>query len=308
MNQSDHLVRCITTDGSIIAMAVDSTVTVQTAQSLHHASAVASAALGRLMTGALLMGSAIKSARATVTLRVNGGGPIGSLIASADHDGHVRGYAQHPDVELPLNEKGKLDVGGAVGRDGVLNVVCDSGTGEPYTGQVRLVSGEIAEDVTEYYARSAQTPTICALGVLADKTDHAVILAGGLLVQLLPSAPEAAIAQLERNLPLIEPVTTMLAKGMSPADICRRALDGFDVRILADAPVHYACTCSRERVVRAIAGLPSGEIEALQDAQGYAEARCPYCARTYRLTNEELEKMANQKKQEEKLKKLQKNP
>lgn len=300
MARTDHLVRCITADGCITAMAVDSTETVQTAQALHHASAVASAALGRLMTGALLMGGAIKTDRATVTLRVNGGGPLGSLIASADNSGHVRGYAQHPDVVLPLNDRGKLDVGGAVGCDGVLNVVCDSGAGEPYVGQVRLVSGEIAEDVTEYYARSAQTPTVCALGVLADKNDHAVILAGGLLVQLLPSATEEAIAHLERNLPLLEPITTMLAKGMTPADICRRALDGFDVRVLDESPVHYACTCSMEKVAHAIAGLPSAEILGLRDPKGYAEARCPYCARSYRLTNEELQKLADQKKQEEK--------
>lgn len=292
MDQKDYLVRCITADGSVTAMAVDSTETVLTAQQLHHASAVASAALGRLMTGALLMGSVMKNDSATVTLRVNGGGPLGPLIAVADNAGRVRGYAQNPEVVVPLNEKGKLDVGRAVGRDGVLNVVRDFGSGEPYTGQIHLVSGEIAEDLTEYYGRSEQTPTICALGVLADRTDHTVILAGGLLVQLLPTATESAVSRLEQNLTTLEPVTTMMAKGMTPEDICRRALDGFEVQVLDKSDVHYACNCNMERVKRAITGLPAAEIRALISESGYVEANCPYCNRAYRVTNAELEQIA----------------
>ena len=305
----DHLVRCITGDGCVTAMAVDSTQTVQTAQSLHHASAVASAALGRLMTGALLMGSVMKNSKATVTVRVNGGGPLGAIIASADNAGHVRGYAMNPEVELPLNANGKLNVGEAVGREGVLNVVRDMGSGEPYVGQIELVSGEIAEDLTEYYARSEQTPTVCALGVLTDKGDHTVILAGGLIIQLLPTADEEAIAKLEKNLATLEPVTTMMAKGLTPEAMCRHALEGFDVEVLDESEVHYACTCSLEKVKNAIAGLPVAEIRSLAEDENGTEANCPFCGRKYRLTSAELESLANAKETRKKAesKKDQKN-
>lgn len=296
MAHQDHLVRCITTDGTLTAMAVDSTQTVQTMQQIHGSSAVASAALGRLMTGALLMGSVMKSDKGVLTLRVNGRGPIGSLIAVSDNCGNVRGYAEHPDVELPLNENGKLNVGAAVGTNGILNVVRDFGSGQPYTGQIELVSGEIAEDLTAYYARSEQTPTVCALGVLTDRDDHSVVLAGGLLIQLLPTAEQDAIDRLERNLATLEPVTTMMAKGMTPEEICRHALEGFEVELLDESGVHYACTCSKERVALAIGSLPPEEILELADENGYAEATCPYCNRRYRFTKEELTALAQARK------------
>ena len=292
MSQRDHLVRCITTDGTVTAMAVDSTMTIQTMQRLHNMSAVGSAALGRLMTGALLMGSVLKSSKASVTLRVNGRGPLGSLIAVADNQGNVRGYAEHPQVKLPLNARGKLDVGAAVGKNGVLNVVRDFGSGQPYTGQIELVSGEIAEDLTEYYARSQQTPTVCALGVLTEKGGHDVVLAGGLLIQLLPTATEDAIDKLEKTLATLEPVTTMMAKGMTAEEMCRRALEGFDVELLDESPVHYGCNCSKERVAMAIGSLVPREIRAMIEEQGGAEATCPYCARKYTFTAEELEVLA----------------
>ena len=292
MSQQDHLVRCITTDGTVTAMAVDSTTTIQTMQQLHGMSGVASAALGRLMTGALLMGSVLKSSKATVTLRVNGRGPLGSLIAVADNMGNVRGYAEHPTVELPLNSKGKLDVGAAVGKDGVLNVVRDFGSGQPYTGQIELVSGEIAEDLTEYYARSQQTPTVCALGVLTEKGGHDVVLAGGLMIQLLPTATEEAIEKLEKTLATLEPVTTMMAKGLSAEEMCRRALEGFEVELLDESPVHYGCNCSKERVAAAIGSLVPREIRAMIEEQGGAEATCPYCTRVYNFNAEELEALA----------------
>ena len=292
MSQRDHLVRCITTDGTVTAMAVDSTMTIQTMQQLHDMSAVASAALGRLMTGALLMGSVLKSSKASVTLRVNGRGPLGSLIAVADNQGNVRGYAEHPQVELPLNARGKLDVGAAVGKNGVLNVVRDFGSGQPYTGQIELVSGYIAEDLTEYYARSQQTHTVCALGVLTEKDGHDVVLAGGLLIQLLPTATEDAIEKLEKTLATLEPVTTMMAKGMTAEEMCRRALEGFEVELLDESPVHYGCNCSKERVAAAIGSLVPREIRQMIEEQGGAEAVCPYCTRKYTFTAEELEVLA----------------
>lgn len=292
MSHQDHLVRCITTDGTVTAMAVDSTIAVQTMQQLHNSSAVASAALGRLLTGALLMGNVMKSDKATVTLRVNGRGPLGALIAVADNHGNVRGYAEHPEVVLPLNPNGKLDVGGAVGTAGILNVVRDFGSGQPYTGQIELVSGEIAEDLTQYYAQSEQTASVCALGVLTDRETSAVILAGGLLIQLLPTAEEQAIARLERNLATLEPVTTMMAKGMTPEEICRHALEGFETEVLDESAVHYACTCSKERVALAIGSLSPQEIRELANEQGYAEAGCPFCNRSYRFDQTELEALA----------------
>lgn len=290
--QTDHMIRCITTDGTLIAMAADTTNTVYTAQQIHGCSAVAIAALGRLLTATVMMGNMLKGKDASLTLRVNGKGPIGSVIAVADNAGHCRGYAENAGVELPLNSKGKLDVGGAVGRDGQLNVMKDLGNGQPYSGRIDLVSGEIAEDVTEYYARSEQTPTVCALGVLTDKQDHSVLLAGGLIVQLLPTADEEAIDRLEKNLTELEPMTTMLAKGMTMEEICRKALAGFEVEVLDETPVDYACTCSRERVKAAVALLSAEEIRSLADETGFAQASCHFCNKTYRIDRAELEELA----------------
>lgn len=295
MAKKDHMLRCITTDGTLIAMAADTTNTVYTAQRIHGCSAVASAALGRLLTASAMMGNMLKGEGASITLRINGGGPIGSVIAVADNAGHCRGYAENAGVELPLNEKGKLDVGGAIGKDGQLNVMKDLGNGQPYNGQINIVSGEIAEDVTEYYARSEQTPTICALGVLNDKEDHTVLLAGGLLVQLLPTADDAAIEQLEKNLATLEPMTTMMAKGMTTEEICRKALEGFEVEVLDETPVEYACTCSRERVKDAISMLSAEEIRSLADETGFAQAHCHFCNKTYRIGSDELKELAMNK-------------
>ena len=181
------LIRCITSDGSVAALAADSTDVVGKAEKIHVTSAVTTAALGRLLTAASLMGSNMKGTDDSLTLKVNGGGPSGSVIAVADSGGNVRGYVQNPIVEIPLNKYGKLDVGGAVGKDGYLTVMKDLGLKEPYIGQVPLVSGEIAEDITSYYAVSEQIPTVCALGVLVDR-DLSVKAAGGFLIQLLPMA------------------------------------------------------------------------------------------------------------------------
>lgn len=291
-NHRDHLLRCITADGSLVAYAADTTNTVYTAQRIHGCTAVAAAALGRLLTASVMMGSMLKGAGSSITLRINGGGPIGSVIAVSDSAGNCRGYCENAGVDLPLNGNGKLDVGGAVGRDGQLDVMKDLGGGQPYIGRIGVVSGEIAEDITEYYARSEQTPTVCSLGVLTDRQDHTVLFAGGLLVQLLPAADGDAITRLEQNLQTLEPMTTMMAKGMTSVEICRRALEGFEVEVLDETPVQYACSCSREQVKRAIAMLSPEEIRSLPDASGQAEAHCHFCNKNYLISRGELEELA----------------
>jgi Disulfide bond chaperones of the HSP33 family len=290
----DRIIRCITSNGGIMAAAIDSTYIVATAQQIHNTSAVATAALGRLLTASSIMGTMLKKPDATVTLKINGGGPLGSVIAVADGKGNCRGYVDHPEIQLPLKPNGKLDVGKAVGSDGLLGVIRDYGESSPYSGQVEIQSGEIAEDITHYYAVSEQIPTVCALGVLVDKRDIRQILAGGLLIQTLPGADEADIARLEQNTAQMPSITSMLAQGMDIEAICRTALNGFEVEVLDEYPVAYACNCSRERVERALSTLKPEEILSLADETGYAEAKCQYCSHVYRLSREDLAEIARQ--------------
>lgn len=288
----DRIIRTITTDGSIMAAAVDSSDLVYMAQKLHGTSPVATAALGRLLTGASIMGTMLKKEDAAVTLKINGGGPLGSVVAIGDGRGNVRGYVENPGLDLPLAPNGKLAVGVAVGRDGRLSVVRDLGEGEPYVGQVEIISGEIAEDITNYYATSEQIPTVCALGVLVNKDTGKAMLAGGLLIQLLPGATNEVLTRLEANIAKLEPVTTMLAKGMDSEAMARKALEGFEVEVLDSYPVHYRCTCSKDRVQAAIATLQPEEVEHLADERGVMEAHCQHCNRTYTFTRSELEELA----------------
>lgn len=298
----DRMIRCITSNGAIMAAAVDSTYLVATAHQVHNTSPVATAALGRLLTGASIMGSMLKKENATLTLKINGGGPLGSVVAIADSHGNCRGYVEHPEVDLPLKPNGKLDVGRAVGNDGLLGVLRDFGEGQPYMGQVEIISGEIAEDITHYYATSEQIPTVCALGVLVGKEDKELILAGGLLIQVLPGASEADIDQLEKNISTLEPVTTMLAKGMTIEEMCKTALQGFELEILDEYQMCYVCTCSKERVRNALITLRPEELRTLADETGKMEAKCQYCNRAYQFTAEELEALADslEKKRAEK--------
>lgn len=285
-----------------MAAAVDSTYLVATAHQVHNTSPVATAALGRLLTGASIMGSMLKKENATLTLKINGGGPLGSVVAIADSHGNCRGYVEHPEVDLPLKPNGKLDVGRAVGNNGLLGVLRDFGEGQPYMGQVEIISGEIAEDITHYYATSEQIPTVCALGVLVGKEDKDLILAGGLLIQVLPGASEADIDQLEKNISTLEPVTTMLAKGMTIEEMCKTALQGFELEILDEFQMSYVCTCSKERVRNALITLRPEDLRTLADETGKMEAKCQYCNRAYQFTAEELETLADslEKKRAEK--------
>ena len=239
----NNLLRGISDNGGVVFYGIDSTDIVREMERLHKTSAVTTAALGRLLTAAAMMGAMLKGSRDTVTLQINGGGPAGRLLAVADGAGHVKGYVQNPVVELPPRADGHLDVGAAVGTDGTLDVIRDLGLREPYIGQVPLVSGEIAEDVTRYFAVSEQTPSVCALGVLVN-ADLSVQCAGGFILQLLPGATEEEITRLEANIKAMPAVTAMLSEGKTVRDMLDLALAGFEPDVLDTAPAVYRCDCS----------------------------------------------------------------
>lgn len=296
----DKIIRCITSDGSIMASAITSTNIVATAQQVHRLSPVATAALGRLLTGASLMGAQLKQRRAALTVRIKGDGPLGVMVASATSDGNVRGFVGNPNCETEYYENGHINVGKAVGSNGTLYVVRDYGTGEPYTGVIELVSGEIAEDITSYYANSEQIPTVCALGVLLDKQDGALLLAGGMLIQLLPGATQDICDKLEANIKKLESVTTMMAKGMAPLDMCKAALEGFELEVLDEMPVHYYCTCSRQRVEQSFASIPDDQLRGMINSTGNVEAVCHYCNKKYLFTAKEIEDFIKERKERSK--------
>ncbi|MFI3326024.1 MAG: Hsp33 family molecular chaperone HslO [Clostridia bacterium] len=290
----DRIIRCITHDGSMMIAAVDTTLAVATAQQVHKMTATTTAALGRTLTAASIMGAMLKSEKSTVTIKFAGNGPIGSIVAVSDSKGNVRGYVQNPRVDLPVRIDGKLDVGTAVGKEGRMCVIKDFGSGEPYIGQTEIVTGEIAEDITSYYATSEQVPTVCALGVLTDKDTHKAILSGGLLIQVLPGAYDSDITKLEEDLQSLEPMTTMLAKGMTLEEICKSALKSFDVDKLDETSIHYACTCSKQKYANALITLGASELETLPMENEKVETVCPYCDKHYYFTKEEIEVLINQ--------------
>ena len=288
------LIRCLTRDATVMALFVDSTDIVARAEQIHQPSAVVTAALGRLLTGASMMGVMMKGKEDTLTLKLAGGGPAGTVMAVSDSGGNVRGYAQNPIVEIPLKPNGKLDVCGAVGTTGELWVLRDTGAPEPYVGCTPLVSGEIAEDITSYYATSEQTPTVCALGVLVNP-DLTVAAAGGLLLQLLPFCPEDVIDKVEANVAKLPSVTSMLAQGMTPEEICAVALEGMEYDVLDTYSPEYRCTCSRKKVQRAFLAMPSEDLLSLPNEDGVAEATCRFCDAVYTFTRAELEEMDRQR-------------
>ena len=284
----NNLLRGISDNGGVVFYGIDSTDIVREMERLHKTSAVTTAALGRLLTAAAMMGAMLKGSRDTVTLQINGGGPAGRLLAVADGAGHVKGYVQNPVVELPPRADGHLDVGAAVGTDGTLDVIRDLGLREPYIGQVPLVSGEIAEDVTRYFAVSEQTPSVCALGVLVN-ADLSVQCAGGFILQLLPGATEEEITRLEANIKAMPAVTAMLSEGKTVRDMLDLALAGFEPDVLDTAPAVYRCDCSEERVHRMLRSLGRKEVERLRDEEPHAEVDCQFCDKVYHYTKEELE-------------------
>ena len=289
------LIRGLSENGGIVFCGVDSTDIVCKAEQLHTTSATCSAALGRLLTGASLMGSMLKDDRDTITLRVSGNGPAGVVIACTDGTGNVKGCIDHPLVELPAKANGHLDVGGAVGKDGVLTVIRDNRLQkEPTVGQVPLVSGEIAEDLTSYYAYSEQVPTVCALGVLVDK-DLSISCAGGYLLQLLPGATDAEITQLEQNIAAMPSVTEMLHAGKTPEDMMNLAMAGFNPSVLDEREVRYQCDCSRERTEQMLLSLGRKELEKLRDEDPHCEVVCHFCHTMYEFDLNKLVKKAVEK-------------
>lgn len=286
----DYMVRATAAGGFVRAFAAVTTDTCETARRAHDLSPVASAALGRLMTGALMMGADMKNDRDLVTVKIKCDGPIGGLLVTADRNGHVKGYVSNPAVMLPGNEKGKLDVGGALGL-GVLTVIKDVGLKEPYTGDTILVSGEIAEDLTYYYAQSEQTPSSIALGVLMDK-ENFVKTAGGFMIQLLPGCPDDIAEKLEESLKKIQSVTTLLESGMTPEQLLQYVLAGFEVDIKEGRlPLCFKCSCSRNRVENALLSLGKYELDKMMNDRKPVELNCSFCGKKYEFTKAEIRKL-----------------
>jgi molecular chaperone Hsp33 len=271
-------------------MAVDTTDIVSEIEQIHKTSAVTTAALGRLTTAASMMGYMLKNKSDSVTVRLDGKGPSGVLIAVSDYMGNVKSYISNPVVELPLNKYGKLDVAGAVGKDGTLSVIKDIGLKEPCTGTINLVTGEIAEDITQYYAESEQIPTVCALGVLVNP-DLTVNKAGGYIIQLLPFASNEVIDKIENNVRSLPSVTQMMTSGISMEELVLKLLEGLDPNILDESTVEYRCDCSEERVSRALISLGHEELESMAQEQKETEVQCHFCNKKYVFTPEDLRKL-----------------
>ncbi len=283
----DNFCKVLTKDGMVRALALDATEIVEQARRIHETTPVMTAALGRTLAAASMLGSLLKSPKDTLTLQIKGDGPAGGIMTVSDAEGNVRGYPGNPDVDLPLNEKGKLDVAGAIGREGTLTVIKDLNLKEPYIGRTPIVSGEIAEDVTHYLMVSEQTPSAVALGVLVDR-DWSVKKAGGFLIQLMPGADELTITKLEWAIAHTAPVTELLEQGLSPEDILRRLLEEFEVEVLERGEKCYRCDCSRERVERVLISMGAKELETLAREQEVTEVGCQFCTQKYRFTSEEL--------------------
>ena len=282
----DKIIHATAGDGFIKMAVVTARDTVQRAREIHNCSPTVSAALGRTLCAASLMGEAMKEDNASLTIRIQGSGPIGSLVAVSDSEGYVRGYVENPAVDLPLRHDGKLNVGAAVGRDGMLTVSRDIGLREPYIGSVELVSGEIAEDVTAYLLESDQVPSACALGVLVD-TDTRIKAAGGFLVQLMPGAPENMIDTLEENIFMMDQLTTVLDED-GAEELFRQVLKGFEWHLVSESEIGYRCTCSRERVEEALTVIDRQELLEMIAEDKTFEVGCQFCDRIYRITRDDL--------------------
>ena len=287
---TDRLIRAITADGMVKATAVTTRELTERARQIHKTLPVVTAALGRTLAAASMMGNALKSEGASLSIQVRGGGPVGAIVAISDSEGNVRGYAEHPQVDLPLRSDGKLDVGAAVGCDGTLTVIKDLCMKEPSIGSVQLLGGEIAEDIAQYFVESEQIPTACALGVLVDR-DQSVRCAGGYLIQLLPGAGEDVISKVEAGVYAAGAVTKLLTANDDPEAMLRTVLSEFELEVLETAPVAYRCTCSRDRVERALLSLGADELRQMLDEQGHAELTCQFCDQVHQFSGEDLRRI-----------------
>ena len=284
------LVRAISDLGGVVISVIDSTDIVGRMEEIHKTSAVVSAALGRMLTASRLMASTLKSREDSVTLRIKADGPIGLITVACDGAGRCKGFCENNIVELPLRPDMKLDVGGAVGHNGQLYVVKDIGLKEPYVGSIPLVSGEIAEDITAYYAYSEQIPTVCALGVLVD-TDLTIKRAGGYLLQLLPGATNEEISMIEANIANVKSITSFFEDNKTVYDVIDTILAGFNPQVLDESPVNYECDCNRQRVERALISIGIDELTKLRDEEDRIELGCQYCDAKYYFTKKDLDNM-----------------
>lgn len=286
---SDYLVKALAYDGQVRAYSVRTTETVGEAQRRHQTWPTASAALGRAMTAGVMMGAMLKG-DSKLTIKIEGGGPIGAILVDSNANGEVRGYVTNPHVHFELNQHGKLDVARAVGTNGMLTVVKDLGLRDFFTGQVPLVSGELGEDFTYYFVSSEQIPSSVGVGVLVNP-DGTILAAGGFILQLMPGTEEKTIDEIEQRLKAIPPVSKMVERGLTPEEMLEELLGKGNVKILETLPVAFVCRCSRERIADAIISLGPKEIQDIIDEEGYAEASCHFCNETYRFTREDLEKL-----------------
>lgn len=286
-----NLYRAISADGSAFAAVLDSKDIVSEIEKIHKTSAVVTAAMGRLTTAASLMGYMLKSDESSITLRIDSDGPTGQLVAVADYNGNVKSCVNNPVVEIPLNSVGKLDVSGAIGKNGTLSVVKDLGMREPYVSVIPLVSGEIAEDITAYYAESEQIPTVCGLGVLVD-TDLSVKSAGGFIVQLLPFADEKCIDIIEKNVGKLRPISQLLAEGVTPKEISDMLLDGLEPNELDTASPVYKCNCSRNRTEKVLISIGKQELDNIVSEGKDTEVSCHFCGKKYIFTPAEISRLA----------------
>ena len=285
-----NIVRYITEDGSAFIVCADTTDIVRRMEKIHKPSAVVTAALGRLLTASSMMGVMLKGKDDSVTLRLNGDGPAGSFIAVSDSEGNARGYVQNKIVEIPLNDKGKLDVRGAVGTSGYLYVMKDIGLKEPFIGTTEIVSGEIAEDVTNYFAVSEQTPSVCALGVLVNP-DLTVNCAGGFLIQLLPGCPDETVSAIEKSLEDIPSVTQMLSSGMTADDIAKRALKELTIDKLDESTAEYRCNCSKEKVEAALISTGIDSLKEMAESNEDTKVECHFCDKVYNFTPNDIKNL-----------------
>ncbi len=286
---TDYIVRATAADAQIRAFCATTRETVEAARTAHNSSPVVTAALGRLLTAGAMMGMGLKGESDLLTLRIQGDGPVRGLTVTADSKGHVKGYAVEPCVILPANDRGKLDVGGAVGH-GTLSVIRDMGLKDPYVGQTDLQTGEIGDDLTWYFANSEQVPSSVGLGVLMEK-NNTVRCAGGFLIQLMPFAQEETVARLEHNLSNITSVTALLDMGLSPEQMLGRILEGFEVEITDRSDCSFACNCSRQRVEKALISIGRRELDDMIKDDKPIEVKCDFCGKKYTFATEELKQL-----------------
>lgn len=287
---ADKLTKAVTKNGLIRIYAVNSKGIVEAAHNYHKTLPLASAALGRLLTGATLMGSMMKEEESSLTLQLHGDGPLGRVLAVANSKGEVKGYIENPFADLPLNRVGKLDVGTGVGTNGYLSVVKDLKMKEPYIGQVPISTGEVGDDLAFYFAQSEQVPSLVALGVLVDR-DFSIRQAGGFIVQIMPDCDEFNLKKFEKSAESITSVTSLLEKGLSNEELIREVMKDFEIEILEEVDVDYVCDCCDERMQRAIVSLGKTEIRDIIDEQGEAEIVCQFCNKAYLYDKAALEEM-----------------